>query len=390
MQITVVDNDLPAGSTYCTDANPDDQNSDTIAIQTCLCNYDTVILRPGSVGYLIDDAEASCITPDNNHALILTANKTLKSTGSGSCWIKNGGSPIAKPDRCAALKASSGTQGSQPLTKRILKGTGNNWAIDRVIFDGNGAARRDPDLQSLRYYCDPNHARPGNIYIWNDNSDGWKITNSVSMKAMCGSALVANGTGYQIKFNFFDDNGEHDSLTYQPNPWADGITALQCNGSIEGNWIWDSTDVGIAGGGSNDTTCSIKANTTDETSYSGIGVANFTAGHGKWGASEIRDNVIRGAGQMDFGIHAGKHGWDAGLCTYRGRINHNNIRGSFINLQIDGWVEGKILDNNTLSSPTGHLTLRAIENNPTCTVLTPKNFTVADDAILARRCSRFR
>lgn len=368
--------------TNCPAACPDDNEPDTVALQNCLYELTTVTLRAGTIGYIIDDEEGPH-SESTEFALTLKANRALRSSGTGACYDGRNNNPL--PGNCAVIQASDS------MTKRMLEGRGDDFVIDRMIFDGNGDDRRS----ALPGSCDasPGHKRPFSLTLGGPDRSGWSITNSVSMNAMCGSALRATGSDYTIAWNLLLNNGAHTSSS-QPDPWADGITLLNCGSgaTINNNHILDATDVGIAGGGTGSTSasCTIANNVikqANENSFGGIGVASFLGpgnGNGNWGSSKIRGNKVNGHGLMDFGIHAGKHAWHAGICVDGGEIKNNSpLKKSFINLSVDGWTNGT-LNGNTPSNaetldPEGKMTLGNIRFGDNCAGLYPTDYTVADD-----------
>jgi hypothetical protein len=161
--------------------------------------------------------------------------------------------------------------------------------------------------------------------------------------------------------------------------------------------IVDATDVGIAAGGIGNTAeraaCHIDGNVIRQKNrhvFSGIGVSFFCGGLGIWIDKDNEDstfsgNQIFGENLMDFGIHAGKHPWDETVYADGGLIGHlsdppkgNKISKASINLNIDGWLNGK-LGKNQLISPSNVPIILA--NYDCCGgVAYGKNFTIADYA----------
>jgi hypothetical protein len=358
----------------CPAANPDDDKPDTKAIQECLDNpaLSTVALArkrtAGSPGLIIDNAYDR-----TDAALHLPKGTTLTSVGSGACWTKEtDGRYLSHDLNCAVLVAKNN------LSVNMVASIGDGSAINRIIFDGKGAIRRSasPAL------CTQGARKPGTLRMPRVNR--WVVKDSVLRDAMCGTALGVDGSDYLITNNLIIDSGDVpaqcgdgrcDRATEscincgkdcgpcaagKIQPWADGITVLRCaRGSITDNAIIDATDVGIAHGGTGSTApadgCLVARNSIGQVSkhvFSAIGVAHFPRGKGLHYGSEFRDNVVTGAGMMDFGIRGGKHPWDKTLCAKGGTISGNRILGAFINLNVDGWQDG-VVANNTLGDPAG-------------------------------------
>ena len=164
----------------CPAANPNDSNFDTQAIQACLDNpsLSTIVLANqssvNSEGYIINNQ-----LNHSDAALWIPANKTLTSTGTNLCWSGNGtGNYFEHELNCAKLIADDS------LNVVLIMAKGNNTTIDRVIIDGNGDQRRANS--NLSGECNGSN-RPGNINM--EDTDNWRIEDSVSIDAMCGSAL---------------------------------------------------------------------------------------------------------------------------------------------------------------------------------------------------------
>ena len=208
----------------------------------------------------------------------------------------------------------------------------------------------------------------------------------------------AKGKDFVINNNLIKKAGAYPGTGSQPQSWADGITAIRCQrstlqlGQITNNKIIDATDVGIALGGTSVTApstsgrCTVTGNEITQINshaFSAIGVSQFGmtgAGFGLHYGSMISNNTITGNGLMDFGIHAGKHPWDATACTKGGTISNNAISGAFTNLNVDGWQDGTV-QGNTLSSPQGSAILLGGYDNAGsgCTfTLSQRNFTFGD------------
>ena len=375
-----------AADSNCQAACPTDTIPDTNAIQACLNNQNIVELSPGSPGYIIDNGSGN---NGENAALVIPANKTLKTVGDGgNCWSMSGNNPSVDYNNCALLKAS--TTSGNVLSRPMLKLTGGGVSVYRVILDGLGDTRRG--LSALDNACDGGSTpRPGNIRVVVPNNKSWSIEKSVSMGAMCGTALLATGKNYIISDNLLWNNGASTPTTKQKLPWADGVTALLCDGgTIKNNKIVDATDVGIAGGGigsPSNGACNIHHNfirQNDKHAFSGVGVAVFSAGKGEWGNSTIWKNTVDGNNKMDLGIHMGKHPWLEEVFARGGTVGHTNsdnaniIKRTSINLSVDGWLDG-IVKNNQLSLPA-NVAMQLSKYDCCGSIAYGKNFTISDYA----------
>jgi hypothetical protein len=378
LDIVVNESASPPDLGSCPAADPTDGIGDTDAIQDCLDHQSTVELVPGGPGYIIDDGSNS---HDSDYALVIEQNKTLQTKGTGGkCWSWDGNinhDPVPDYAHCATLMALAPPQGQNTpvLHRRMIKLEGNGGqTISRIIVDGQG---EDPLVSSEGRRYDPaltgkcsGDSRLGNIYVFDQakRSQGgkkWVIEKSVSMNDMCGSALRTQGVDYVVQQNLIWNNGWSEKINTggveQDDPWSDGITAVHCDhGTIKTNTIIDATDVGIASGGigkaeNSPLDCTIASNQIYQHNkhvFSGIGISFFDVGVGNWGNSRFIKNDIDGNNKMDFGIHAGKHPWNETVYVKGGVIGDrddprlaNTITRASINLNIDGWLNGKIGQN---------------------------------------------
>src|SRR5437660_8129054 len=183
----------PAGSvTTCDAANPFDNAPDDAALQTCLNNFDWVLLKPanlpGYVGYIVSDT----IKLRRDHAL-LTSEQL--------------------PNKATVLAAPS-------LTVPMFRASGvNDYEVSFIRFDGNRENRLVRDK-----ICDAGHIF-GNVEV---SGDRFHIRYVESIGAVCGSAMVVGGaSAFEIANSIFADNGRQPEEAHGISAlWADGLTVF--------------------------------------------------------------------------------------------------------------------------------------------------------------------
>lgn len=232
----------------CVAAVPNVPASQTAVIQACLDTSANVALRPGT--YVID--------------------------GPGLHMSRDGASfPSQNPGQLARLLAAPGL--AHPLLE-VAGGTGDS--IDHLVFDGNRDQRAVATCKGYRIFGT-------NVAI--ERSPSFKFTNNQSVNTMCGSALqivsaAPGGPGFEVTGNLFANNGRGILDKDGPEPWADGITLVSCNGGkIEGNMLINNTDIGIVDGGGEG--CLITHNDISNPErkghgFGGIALHNFHVGGG--------------------------------------------------------------------------------------------------------------
>jgi len=309
-----------AGPPNCPAANPNDNQPDDSALQNCLNQGGTVVLEPGTPGYII--ATGLTINVDNT---ILTSS----------------GAPTR-----ARLVADPA------LAAPVLQMTNRNGVhISFIEVDGNRPNRTGIST------CMGYRIFGTNISL--EASTNFSFTDSRSTQAMCGSALQINGTNFELARNLVDNNGHGREAQDAPEPWSDGMTIGKCDGGyIHDNQVVDATDIAIVdGGGPN---CRIENNVIHAMmrhAFGGIALHVFTSeGNGDHTGTTVKNNQITSApNMMSFGLSLGMHPWGSccvGTTAMGGTVTGNTVSGAVVDIQVDG-VSGMTVTGNMPSDPAG-------------------------------------
>jgi hypothetical protein len=301
-------------SPTCTNANPYDNNPDDQALQQCLDGGGTIVLESVvDPGYIIQDT------------LWVTKNNTILTTTNGYYAFF-----YAAPNLMNQMLIADGLDG---------------FRMEHMFFDGNKDNRSGRNCHTDS--GNPDHGK--NLRI---QGTGFNLFDVYSVNAYCGSGLETSGSGFEISYSQFSNNG-----TEVPNgKWADGLTVWGCYGSIiHDNRFQDNTDVDLIIGDSS--SCSVWANTITHVARYGVAgfmVASFPGFPRSHPNGWFSDNHVSSLPDLlSFGIMVGVHPWDANTWTDDvGVIESNSSSGAVVNLAIDGIVSGTIR-NNTLTGATG-------------------------------------
>lgn len=295
--------------------NPNDWEPDDSELQACLDRGGNIYLTPGEPGYIV------------NRGLEITRHRTVI-TSSGS-----GARIVASRDLFATILKTRGSVDGIEITNISVDGM-----VDEMAEDGPYRRRRDG--------CKDGNA-PGNISI---TGNDFKFIDNVSRKALCGSGLGIYGKRHEIRNNLIESNGRDRYAGAGGDPWADGITALFCEGgNIIGNTLIDNTDISLALGGGYG--CRAEGNkiiNSEKYVFSGINIGNFLGGDGDHtGSLYINNTVSSGPNKMAMGISAGSHMWRSDVdVRHAGKVSFNTVSGANINLVVDGVYGGEITENN--------------------------------------------
>jgi hypothetical protein len=297
--------------TTCDAANPFDNTPDDRALQTCLDNFDAVLLQPndlpGYIGYLLSDTIK------------------IKRTGTllTSAAIPRKAAILAAPDLASSMLRASGV---------------DDFEISFIRFDGN---RENRLLRNKPCDDQINHR---NVELM---GNGFRVRYVESAGAVCGSGMtVGNSSDFVIYNSLFYDNGRQpEDASGVASLWADGLTVFKCvNATIRDNHFWDNTDVdlGVNGGSK----CAVYRNTITH-SYQ-YAFAGLVIGDPSRSGGEFSENVVTsGYDLLGFGIIVGCHPWSqcgggyaSGVAVY-----DNVATGAVVNFAVDGLNGGSIRNN---------------------------------------------
>jgi len=175
-----------------------------------------------------------------------------------------------------------------------------------------------------------------------------------SIRAMCGSAMEIDGSGFNVYSNWVSYNGRAEGEGVPNQPWSDGITLLRCDGGwVHDNTLDNNTDVDLViGGGFN---CRVEHNTIRHVptagiavyGFAGIHVGYFQEGGGDNSGSTIANNTITSdTDKLSFGLIVGFHPWDDSIPTvHSGSVVDNLSTYSVVPLAIDGVLNGEVQRN---------------------------------------------
>lgn len=300
--------------------SPFDGTPDDTGLQCLLDQGGTVALQPGGQGY------------------VLAAGLRLSVDGTRLV--------SAVPGQYARLVAHASLNGV--MLKMRNNAPVHNFEIGNLIIDGNKSGRRASGLYPGACSAD---YRENGISLTLKGS-GFAVHDVTFENAMCGSSLEVSGSGFNIYNNTIVNAGYEDgSVPGASQPFADGITLLQCIGAnVTNNRVYDATDVGIVVGLSTTQNCNVSRNVVRNTSaYAFAGITN--GGPTAHTGSYVSDNVVEaGYNKLGFGMYVGEGPWlqnggvppptpDAGL------VSGNAITGAVVNLAVDRIAAGVIRDN---------------------------------------------
>jgi len=307
-------------------ANPNDDNPDDAYLQQCFNNApagSTVFLDPGSPGFLID--------------YTVTIPKNLTVTSSQA------------PTRATILAGHN-------LRDFVMEqlDINMNWTITYISFSGMN------DTLGWRNFSDCNtYPNLGNLWF---RGTGFTFAHNESKNAICGTGLQIAGNSYYVWDNYIAYNGTD---AWNGGPWADGITALRCNGgSIHHNVFVDNTDIDLVVGGG--PSCTVYNNTIwhgGKYSFAGLNLGNFgdsSPYDGKHYLSQFTGNTITNtvADRLGHGLSVGAHPWSVAVwISDTGSVSRNDIAGANVNLLIEGTTGNGTAGNvtgNTISNPSGN------------------------------------
>jgi hypothetical protein len=304
--------------TTCEAANPFDTLPDDVALQSCLDDYDWVLLKPetlpGYVGYLVGD--------------------TIKLKRAGALLTS-----ASYPSKAKLLAAPS-------LNGSMLRVSGvDGFEISFLRFDGNRENRSVRDKP-----CDAVH----NFRNVELAGVGFHVRYVESFGAVCGSAMTVGGSSrFEIYGSMFYDNGRQpEEANGLAGLWSDGLTVFGCGDStIRDNAFWDNTDIdlGVNGGAS----CSVYRNTIShfaKYAFAGLVIGDPTATGG-----EFSDNrITAGRNLLGFGIVVGCRPWAQcqGGSASNVTVYDNIVTGAVVNLAVDG-LQGGWVHDNTMSGARG-------------------------------------
>jgi hypothetical protein len=298
--------------TTCDAANPFDNLPDDVALQSCLDNYDRVLLKPdylpGYVGYLL----SAQIRLKRNGALLTTADNPHKVT-------------------IRAVPAAANTMLRAPAI--------DNFEISFIRFDGN---RENRDVRNRA--CGNAVNNFGNVDL---TGIGFHVRYAESFGAVCGSAMVVRDSrAFEISNSLFYDNGRQpEDANNISGLWSDGLTVYDCQDStIRDNVLWDNTDVdlGVNGGAG----CGVYRNTISH--FRKYAFAGLVIGDPSASGGEFSDNTVSsGDNLLGFGILVGCHPWSqcGGGYASNVAVHNNSSIGAVVNLAVDGLNGGSVWNN---------------------------------------------
>jgi hypothetical protein len=307
----------------CPAANPNDDQPDDDALQTCLNRGGMTALPAGNPGFIL----AKGIKIFTNGVILRGADPTKLARF------------IAAPT----------------LHDTMIRGdTVTDIVVRYLELDGNRSARTAflPDCHDYRLFASGLVVRYSRNFALLDNH----ITNT-----LCGSALEVDGADFEIARNHIELSGHGLEAKDAPEPWADGITLHNCwNGQVHDNLVVDSTDVGIVSGGG---ACSIVHNEVinqTQHTFGGITMHDFSLKGADHAGSVVAYNVVTGKnGMLGFGFSLGIHPWHGwpfmGLpAPYNtgGTVACNQVSGGEFNVEVDG-VQGITISDNQIGATGG-------------------------------------
>jgi parallel beta-helix repeat protein len=298
----------------CSAADPDDWTPDTGYLQDCLDAGGTIVLERGNPGYILDGGLELHVD-----GTILTA------TGSK-----------------ALLIAASGLS----ETMLAVADTADDYEISELIFDGNKSNRSNGST-----LCQGYRGPASNLLL---RGTGFVVHHIDSINTLCGSAMEIIGSDFEIYSNYIADSGfEGSQQSSWSEPWADGITVIDCDGGdIHNNVVVESTDIGIVVGASD--ACTFRWNEVEQSSryaFAGIQIAAFEDEAEHYLSTFQYNYVVSAYDKTGAGIMVGSHPWDAAKDLYdAGSVVQNDSEGAVVNLTIDGVRNGTVSGNDVTSA----------------------------------------
>ncbi|GEM_PF-4742869 len=300
--------------------NPNDWLPDDMALQACLDRGGTVVLDPGSPGYIVNG-----LNGEPTKGLVIKSGTHLTSSG-GSMRA----TIIAGKDL-------------RDFILRTPNGGASNFEIRDISFDG----MLDTMTSAGPYRVPDSNCNAGNLALEGSN---FRFIHNESKHSLCGTGLILIGSFYDVQDNYIAYNGTDE---FAGGPWSDGITAISCDhGYIAHNVFVDNTDIDLAIGGG--LGCTVELNTIGhfgKSSFSGLNIGNFSGGDHT--GSFYRANTIYSSSpnRMRMGLSIGSHMWDTGVWVLNaGNVTDNVIYGANINLVVDG-IYGGTVQRNTMHDP---------------------------------------
>jgi len=313
----------PAVEPNCPAANPNDDQPDDDALQTCINRGGMTALPAGTPGFILA--------------------KGLKIATNGV--ILRG----ADPTKLARFIAAP------TLHDTMVRGdTVTDIVVRYLELDGNRSARTAflPDCHDYRLFASGLVVRYSRNFALLDNH----ITHT-----LCGSALEVDGADFEVARNHIEWSGHGLEAKDAPEPWADGITLHNCfNGQVHDNLVVDSTDVGIvSGGGACDIVHNEVVNESQHT-FGGITLHDFSLKGADHTGTVVAYNIVSGKnGMLGFGFSLGIHPWHGwpfmGLpAPYNtgATVACNQVSGGEFNVEVDG-VKGITVTDNQIGATGG-------------------------------------
>lgn len=289
----------------CPAANPNDGNSDQVAIQACLDAGTQVVLSPGYPGYIISDK--------------------IRFRADDRLFTSTGGK--------ARLLADPNLDG--PL---LQVQDANDYEISEIIFDGNKQARTKTSLCFNTAFAGEHGS---NLFV---SGSAYRVHHIDTINAMCGSGAEVSGNNFDLYSVLAADNGNEAPS----GPWADGITLQRCDGGhLHDSWIEENSDVGLMF--FRGTNCLIDNNRIRQLSRKAFSAFSIGSDHenSDFTGSVVEGNTVEvGFDKSPTGINIGPHIANPSVVvTNAGTIRNNVISGAVVNLAVDGIQAGTIVNN---------------------------------------------
>ena len=309
----------PANAQTCP-AIPDDGIEDDAVIQACLNGGGLVSLASG----------------------VYNIRLGLRLRVSGTVFTSS--APPARPRLVAHPDIMGNASWNTPILA-TADPTPNNWEISHMTFDGNRFYRNNA------WTCNGSYNPGGSNLIV--KGSGFVIRYVESTQALCGSALEVNGSDYYIYDSVFTANGFADGQ-YYPFTFADGLTALRCEGgTIWNNYFVDNTDVDLIVG--TGTYCTVRFNTVQHSNQFGFAGMQVGGNNANLSGSSISNNSVQaGYNLLSFGLVLGAHPWNGNHDTsHVGTVEDNAVSGAVMNVLVEG-VYGGVFTGNSISGSQGN------------------------------------
>ena len=211
----------------------------------------------------------------------------------------------------------------------------NNVTIDHVVIDGNRFDRLGSASASS---CAAGHNQYGfNASVTKCTSCAFR--NSVSERALCGTAMQWDGAFATITSNSFVANGDH----FAQSMWSDGLTLIAAdNSTVSNNTAADNSDVGlIIGAGQNSQITNNTVTQVRGTAFAAFMINSFQSSQsGNFTGATFSGNTINcSAGKCFYAVEIGDDPWLAASrpgATYGGSFTNNSVTGGVIGINADG------------------------------------------------------